>query len=74
MNKTLLTVIFSGLALAISFGCETRRKGPLERAGERTDEIIDNVKDGENPLRRKGTMEKAGEAIDDELNDNRRKR
>ena len=47
--------------------CEPR-KGPLERAGERTDEIIDNARDGDPLLHKKGTAEKVGESIDDTLN------
>lgn len=46
-------------------GCQ--EKGSAEKAGERVDEIIDNVKDGENPLKQKGTMEKVGESIDDTI-------
>ncbi len=43
-------------------GCQ--QKGPVERAGERLDEVIDNVKDGDSPLKEKGRMEKIGESID----------
>ena len=37
------------------FGCQ--EKGSVEKAGERVDEIIDNVKEGESPLKEKGTMD-----------------
>ncbi len=42
----------------------TREDGPLENAGERLDEAVDNVKEGDSPFRRKGAGEKAGEAVD----------
>ena len=51
-------------------GCQ--KKGPMERAGERVDEIGDNISEGENPLRKKGPIEKAGEAIDDAVNNDSR--
>lgn len=44
-------------------------KGRGERAGERVDEIIDNVKDGDAPLKKKGAFEKVGESIDDSVSD-----
>ena len=72
MKSTFLLCAIVGLLLVL--GCETKRKGPLEKAGERTDEIIDNIQDGENPLHRKGTMEKAGEAIDDAVDPDKRRR
>ncbi len=50
-------------SLMVFSGC--RDKGELERAGERGDEIVDNLKDGDPVLHRKGPIEKAGEAIDD---------
>ncbi len=55
----ILCVMF---AIMVLTGCE--RKGEMERTGERLDEIGENIKDGENPLRKKGAMEKAGETID----------
>jgi hypothetical protein len=72
MKKEFVICLF--IALLAVFGCETRHKGPIERAGERTDEIIDNVKDGQNPLHKKGTLEKAGEAIDDAVDPDKRRR
>jgi hypothetical protein len=44
-------------------GCQ--QKGPIESAGERVDEVVDNVKHGDAPLKEKGQMEKLGESIDD---------
>ncbi len=57
-------VLCSMFALA---GC--RDKGALEKAGERADEIVDNVKDGDPVLHEKGAMEKVGEGIDDAVKD-----
>lgn len=47
----------------------SEHKGGGERAGERVDEIIDNVKDGEAPLKKKGAFEKVGESIDETVHD-----
>ncbi len=38
-----------------------REKGPAEKAGERVDKAIENVKDAADP---KGPAEKAGEKVD----------
>lgn len=58
---------FVGIALLVAgltaAGC--REQGSGEKAGERVDEIVDNVKEGEPPLKKKGTLEKTGEAIDE---------
>ncbi|MDZ4785715.1 MAG: hypothetical protein SGJ02_06535 [bacterium] len=61
MKKYLASLLI--IALIGSVGCV--KKGPAEKAGERVDEIIDNVKDGDAPLKKKGPLEKAGESIDD---------
>lgn len=68
MNKPGISVI--GFCIAILL-CSTacRKDGPAERAGERIDEVVDNVKDGENPLKKKGPAEKAGEAVDRAVDD-----
>lgn len=63
--KSLFTLAAVSL-LAIT-GCQSKPQGPLERAGERVDEIADNVRDGEAPLKRKGPLERAGESIDETL-------
>lgn len=64
-KKTTATFLALTCLLACSsVGCE-RRPGPYERAGKRVDEIADNVREGENPLKRKRTGELVGEAIDD---------
>lgn len=57
-----LILVLSVLLLG-SFGCQ--EKGTAEKAGERVDEMIDNVKEGENILKEKGPMEKLGESIDE---------
>jgi len=59
---TLISVCLIGLAMV---AC--KEKGPLERAGERTDEIINNVEKGKPVLHKAGPVEKTGEAIDDIL-------
>lgn len=54
----LLTFILMGL-----IGCQ--QQGAGEKAGERLDEVIDNVQDGDSPFKHKGPMEKLGESVDD---------
>lgn len=54
----LATIILSGL-----IGCQ--QQGPVEKAGERLDEAIDNVQHGDSPFKKKGPMEKLGESVDD---------
>lgn len=69
--KFILSCIMVG-ALCIAVGCE-KRQGPLEKAGNRVDEIVDNAKDGDPLFHKKGPIEKAGEAVDDALDTNRRR-
>lgn len=65
--------VCSLLLLITCFGTAcTRHQGPVERAGERVDEVIDNVSEGEAPLKKKGPLERAGESIDDTLDGDRR--
>jgi len=47
----------SGVAMT---ACE-RKKGPVEKTGEKIDKAMDNVSDAVNP---KGPAEKAGRALD----------
>lgn len=47
--------------------CSCQEKGAVEKAGERADEIVDNVKHGEPPLKKKGPIEKIGQSIDETL-------
>ena len=63
MKKQLFCLLTAGLIGLI--GCQER--GPAEKAGERVDEVIDNVKHGDNPLKQKGPIEKMGESIDDSI-------
>lgn len=49
-------------AVALGTGCES--KGPAERAGERVDQGVQDVKDAINPP---GPVEKAGRAVDKAL-------
>lgn len=61
------------LVLIVAFilpACE--RPGGGERAGERVDEIVDNVKEGEAPLKRKGPLEELGESLDETTRSDRR--
>lgn len=57
--------IFLVSILLLTCFCGCQQKGPVEKTGARVDEIIDNVSEGEAPLKKKGPMEKAGEAIDE---------
>ena len=60
------TILFSLICFIFLNACS--ESGPAEQTGERIDEIADNVKEGEAPLKKKGVMEKTGEAVDDALN------
>ena len=62
MNRNLGYVMTLLLIFALT-SCQD--KNSAENAGERVDEIIDNIKDGDPPLKNKGAMEKAGEFIDE---------
>ena len=57
------TLKLAAICLIGIIGCE--KSGPAEKAGARVDEIVDNVKHGDAPLKEKGKMEKVGESIDD---------
>lgn len=57
-------VVGGVLCAAMMMGACTRQEGPLEDAGERMDEAVENVKQGDSPFRKKGVGEKAGEAVD----------
>lgn len=54
---TVAMLASSGVAMT---ACE-RKKGPVERAGEKIDKAADNISDAIDP---KGPAEKAGRAID----------
>jgi predicted small lipoprotein YifL len=62
MKSILITAIASLAILASTTSC--RKKGPAEKAGEKMDETIENVKDAVDP---KGPVEKAGEKVDEAL-------
>ena len=53
------------------FGC--KQQGRSEAAGERVDEIIDNVKEGEAPLKHKGPVERLGESVDKMVDQDQKK-
>ena len=61
--KQLLAMVFISSTLMIT-GCENQ--GPAEKAGERLDEAVDEMKD-ELEGTRKGPLERAGENIDDAM-------
>ena len=69
-QKKRLAFSLAALFLSINFTTACQKAGPAERAGERADEIVDNVKEGEAPLKKKKTGEKVGEAIDEALDGN----
>jgi len=52
----------AAIALLGLYGCT--EKGPSQKAGERVDEIVDNVQKGDAPLKEKGAVEKMGTSID----------
>ena len=59
--------IILALVMLTTLACHQHRAGPLERAGERSDEIIDNAEKGKPLLHKKGALEKAGESVDETL-------
>jgi len=63
-DKFVLLICVATMSL-LAVGCET--KGPIEKAGERADEIVDNARDGDALLHKKGPVEKLGEKIDDSV-------
>ncbi len=65
MKKNIITICILILSLSLN-ACS--QPGPAEKAGERLDEIGDNIKEGQDPLKKKGTAEKVGESIDETLN------
>ncbi len=58
--STLVVVTMLGAAGTMMLACE-REKGPVEKAGEKVDNVVDNISDAVDP---KGPAEKAGRAID----------
>lgn len=59
------TTLLLSLCLApflVSVSC--REKGPVEKTGEKVDEVIEDVKDKVDPA---GPVEKAGEKVDKAL-------
>ena len=60
-----IIVIIAAVSLVILSGCQ--EKGPNEKAGEKVDAAIDNMKQGDSPFKEKGAMEKMGESIDESI-------
>lgn len=65
VEKSMKEIILVLIAVTLIglIGCE--ETGPAAKAGERVDEVIDNIKHGDAPLKEKGTLEKMGDSIDD---------
>lgn len=61
MKKLLILTVCSMSVIAF---VSCKKKGPAEKAGEKMDEAIENVKDSIDP---KGPVEKVGEKIDNAL-------
>jgi len=66
--KRMILCMLLGASVAQLSAC-AKHEGPVERAGKKIDNAVDNVKDGESPFHKKGTAEKAGEAVDDAVDD-----
>lgn len=62
MTIRLLQLIAAGLLITATTACE--RQGPMERVGERSDQAVEDLAEGRNPLDTKGPGERAGEALD----------
>lgn len=72
--KVLVHSLMVSAVLLVGAGCSDHREGPLERAGQRADEIGRNISEGKAPLHRAGPVERAGRAMDDAVGDNERDR
>lgn len=62
--KKFVCVVLTVAITGIFAGCP--EKGPLEKAGERTDEAIEDVKDSLDP---RGPLEKAGAKADEAVDE-----
>lgn len=62
----LAAVVVLGGGSAAMVGCESKPKGPVEKAGEKIDETVDDIDDAIDP---KGPAEKAGRALDRAVDD-----
>lgn len=74
MKDKYLPILFLVLLVGVAYFAtrgSSEKKGGLEKAGSRVDEIIDNVKDGDPVLHKKGSLEKAGESLDESLGTNK---
>lgn len=61
LTKSVLAV---GAFLFLTGMSSCHREGPVEKAGHKVDEAVDNIKEGQSPFHKKGIAEKAGEQID----------
>ena len=67
-NKRRIIAVSLALPFAILVGCS--EPGPAEKAGERVDDAVENVKDAVNPP---GPAERAGREIDDTVDNMKEK-
>ncbi len=65
MKKYLVSLMV--VALISMLACQ--QKGSVEKAGEKVDEVIDNVSKGDAPLKKKGVIEKTAESIEDAVDE-----
>jgi hypothetical protein len=61
MKKLLILTVCSMSVIAF---VSCKKKGPVEKAGEKMDDAIESMQDAVNP---KGPIEKAGEKVDEAL-------
>lgn len=68
INKGFFVVVAMALGLAVgAVGCE-REKGPMEKAGEKIDEVIDDIAHPN-----EGPLEEAGRKVDEKVEDAKEK-
>ena len=67
--KLYIRAILNIFLLTSIFLVACQQKSSAEKAGERVDDIVDNVKHGETPLKNKGPVEKLAESIEDSVPD-----
>jgi hypothetical protein len=63
LKRLMVFVLFVFFSVVLP-GCE--REGPMERAGERADEAVEETKDA---VTKDGPMERAGERVDETVED-----
>jgi PBP1b-binding outer membrane lipoprotein LpoB len=61
--NTLFKIASAIFLITMLFGC-TQQEGPNEKLGKKLDNAVEQIKEGDNPLRDEGLGEKIGEGID----------